>query len=70
MKPGMRRATASMITRVADLSTVEDVVADADLLDRQSGREVVDHALVDALVAAAREDQPGLLAEALGIGLA
>ncbi len=43
-----------------DLAAEEDVVADGDLGDLHVLGGVVDHALVDALVAAAREHQPRL----------
>ena len=65
MKPGSRRTTASIMASGGDLSAVQHEVAQRHLAHVVRRGGLVDHALVDALVAAAREDQvlgPGQLA--------
>lgn len=46
-----------------DLATVQDVVAEADESHPRAARSVLEHAVVDALVASAAEDELRLLRE-------
>ena len=59
MTPGTRRVTASSTTSAGTSPPASDVVADRELL----GRQALDDALVDALVAPADQHQPGFHGE-------